>query len=418
MRGTIDVEILPLKETSEHVFIRAKVRGHPLGRKRNRKLFLEIPAHLRDWLPIRDRADDLHDALARAMVFPGMEAKLPVVIHGRVSQSLLENLVKYQEVISRAMPQYQPVEIRADEIVSAPSSPVARVNHTEAILGFSGGMDSIYSLYIHQTGQGTGDGLRIPDCVFVHGFDIPLQDRAYQKAFASARQITDALGSRLFPLRTNLKKLLPFWPHSHGAALGTVLSLFERRHTAGLIAASYAEDNPFSLSSGVGSTPQTDPLLSSNTFQIIHDTGVSRVQKSTILQSFEAGRKNLRVCWSGDDLSSNCGLCSKCVSQMAALKAAGVDDLSAFKHPLTLENILRIDLSTPAFLYSWRSAIAFAEKHGRGAHEIFQAMRQRADECEQMLAAGQIPGAVPARPPGWFARLTRRLRGCTPEQNQ
>jgi hypothetical protein len=223
-------------------------------------VYFQVPAELRSWLAIRGGADDPHDAIARALVFLAMEAKRPLFIHGRVSESLLSNLGRYQEVVCAVLPRYRAIEVRADEVV-ADSPGVDSTGPSEAILGFSGGLDSVYSLYTHQQGIAAGRSLSIPHCLFVHGFDIPLEDESYRRAFDSARQITETLNARLFLVRTNVKTLLPFWPNSHGAALAAVLSVFERRHAAGLIASSYESDNPHVLESGYGSTPETDPWL-------------------------------------------------------------------------------------------------------------------------------------------------------------
>lgn len=410
------MEILPPAFTRERVAIQARVSGHPGRRRRNGRLFFEFPAELHPWSVIQGGPDDCHDAFARALVMSAMEARRDLAIHGRLSRSLLDNLARYQAIVGAGLPKYRPAEVLADEVIPCPAAP--RAAGDEAIIGFSGGLDSVYTLYTHQKGIAAIGSRKIPNCLFVHGFDIPLDDAAYERAFESARRIAHALSSRLFPMRTNLKAMVPVWPHSFGSALAAVLSLFERRYAAGLIASSYEDDNPYTLESGTSSNRHADPLLSSHSFTILHDLGNNRAEKSAILRDFEIGRRNLRVCWEGDDLAANCGVCSKCVLQMLAMKMAGVDDLSAFRSPLTPESVRGVNLYSRAFLWQWRGLIRYAAGRGWADRDLLDAMQQRADECEGMLDAGQTPpSGSRTRPPRkrrgvvrWAKRLLSRAR--------
>lgn len=399
MTPVIDVEPLAVKRHVDYLLLSARVTGHP-RRRRNGRLFFEVPTQCDSWLAIGSRGDDLHDALARALVFSAMEAHCDLAIHGRVSASLCENLAAYQAAFCRALPQYRPAAIRADEIVAQSQS--ANGTTDEAIMGFSGGLDSIYTLYTHQRGIAEIGSRRIPHCVFVHGFDIPLRDGAYLQAFTSARHIADALGSQLLPLRTNLKEMLPHWPHTHGAALVAVLSLFAGKYATAIVASTLNEDSQAMLACGHGSTPGSDPLLSAQGFQVLHDTAKSRAEKSEILREFAVGRRHLRVCWAGNDLSGNCGACSKCVLQMLAMRAAGVDDFSAFRSPLTVEKILRFNTPTPVVVRQFQGLINYAAAQGHLPAEMLDAMRQRVRQCATLLAAGHV------MPPGPLAPLPRK----------
>ena len=83
-----------------------------------------------------------------------------------------------------------------------------------------------------------------------------------------------------------------------------------------------------------------DWLLSGHDFRIVHDLAdASRAEKTRVLCDWEVARRNVRVCWSGADLSTNCGVCSKCVWQMLCLLANGIEDYGAFAEPLTTERV-------------------------------------------------------------------------------
>lgn len=398
------MEILPLAFAGERVAIQARVSGHPGRRRRNGRLFFEFPAEIHPWSAIQGRADDCHDAFARALVMSAMEAHADLAVHGRVSRSLLDNLARFQAVVAAALPKYRPAEVLADEVIPSPATPRAATG--EAILGFSGGLDSVYTLYTHHRGVAAIGSRRVPNCLFVHGFDIPLWNSDFRGAFDRARRITDALSSRLVPLRTNLKGMLPYWPNSFGPALAAVLSLFERRYPEGILASSYEDANPYALEAGTTSTTLTDPLFSSATFTALHDPGNSRPEKSEMLRDFETGRRYLRVCYAGRDLTTNCGTCGKCVLQMLSMKMAGVDDLSAFAKPLAVKNIRRILIGNRAHLWQWRNLIDYAVTHGWQDAELLDAMRQQADACEKRMAASGASG------PRRRSRLLRPVRSA------
>jgi hypothetical protein len=150
-------------------------------------------------------------------------------------------------------------------------------------------------------------------------------------------------------------------------------------------------------------------VAASRTFTVIHDTCRSRAEKSEILRAFDVARRNLRVCRAGKDLASNCGVCGRCILQMLAMTAAGVEDLGAFKAALSPAAVRGVNLNSKAFLWQWRRIIEYATRHGRADHELFEAMRQRAAECERLAVDGGSRG--PALRRGWFHQWKPRGDG-------
>ncbi len=351
----------------------ATVSGHPSRRHRNGSLFFEVPVEFADVLATDGRAEDTLDPFACAVIFSAMEAGRDVRIHGNVSAKLLANLEIYQSIVSTWWPKYRAVHVSADKEIHAEGALDSRVPG-EAIMGFSGGMDSIHSLYCHHHQLHGRNSRRIPICLFVHGFDIPLTDSSYDAAFRRVQAISDSLGSRLVPVRSNLKRMLPSWPNTHASASAAALSLFSRRFREGLIASSFHYRNLLGPRFGYGSTPLSDWLLSSHNFQIVHDfADERRVEKTKVLRECQVACEKIRVCWAGDDLSGNCGKCGKCVSQMLCMKAVGIRDFSAFARHLSADSVRAMQVASAAHWEELQACCCAADAAGLGASDEFRA---------------------------------------------
>lgn len=372
----IHVHPLPHEQRGPSLAVRAAITGHPhRWRRRDRRngtVWFEVPDRLAAWLPLRGDAVDRHDLWLRACIFPAMESGRDLVIHGNVSAALLANIEVYQSIISDWWPQYRMVNVSADrEITEAPAAAPA-----EAVLTFSGGLDSIHTLYCHQQGLRGRNSRRIPLCVFVHGYDIPLRDAAFQGAYGRAERIVRSLGSELVSVRTNLRSLLPSWPESYPTALAAVLSLFGRRFAEGLVASSVNYRNDYLHEGGYGSSPTSDWLLSSHDFRITHDVAnATRVQKTEVLCHCATACAELRVCWAGADLSTNCGRCPKCLWQMLCMRAIGLTDFRAFQRALCAEQVAAMPIPSRVHWEDLRMCWEHARQTGRDGLAEFVALR-------------------------------------------
>jgi hypothetical protein len=212
-------------------------------------------------------------------------------------------------------------------------------------LFFSGGVDSFYSLIKHRD--------EVENLVLVHGFDVPLADtKTFALAEAQALEAARLFGKRLIVARTNLHFEQPAIPCSwgmyHGAALAAVAHALTPNHGKVHIASSYsyADLHPW------GSHPLLDPLWSTETVQVVHDGGETRIDKLRSLIQHPEVLAKLRVCWENPE-KYNCGLCEKCVRTMLGLRALGVDHCAAFPDTLTPELVRQQRLSHDSALF-WR----------------------------------------------------------------
>ncbi len=263
---------------------------------------------------------DAADSFVVGALFKAMKKAAPIHAHGRVSPSLLRNLSEFQAAWRHFRPElYTPVEITADREAEAEAPAGAPY-----LVAFSGGVDASFTLYRHCKKLCGRLARPIGGAVMVHGFDIPLaQTETFARASVRARAITDDVEAPLIRVATNWRVITPEedWEHMHGSALAAVLLLFGRGYAGALI----ASGSPYSkLSMPWGSSPLFDGRLGGVPFTIEHDgAAFERYQKIEALARWPAARRHVRICYEGDDLSVNCGVCYKCLRSILLFRAVG-----------------------------------------------------------------------------------------------
>ncbi|MBN2435952.1 MAG: hypothetical protein JXK07_11870 [Spirochaetes bacterium] len=259
-------------------------------------------------------------------------------IHSQVSPSLIRNLEDFQRAWASWKPDmYRFIDISADE-EKEPDLPPRK----GMIFCFSGGVDSCFTGYRHTKGITTRFPLPVQTAVFVHGFDIPLsREDYYENAYKNVQLQLKSLSIDLYRVRTNFKDISVFWPHAFGSGVASVLSLFQKRYAAGLI----AQGVPYSSYDHLveGSNPLTDPMLSSASFPIIPDGGgFRRSDKIKVISEWTEGMKYLRVCWEGEQKDKNCCKCEKCIRNILTFRALGLPLPPAFPTDVSDERIYRL----------------------------------------------------------------------------
>ena len=204
---------------------------------------------------------------------------------------------------------------------------------------FTGGIDSFYSLL--RGAHGT------QYLLYVHGFDIPLDDPARADALdASLRAVTQATGTSPIWMRTNLRRHPVFdavsWKRTHGAALAAAGLLLATCADALVIPSSYAHENETPW----GSHWDTDPLWSlPGQLRIIHDdASIHRRDKILELAPEPLAQRHLRVCWRNLAPTGNCSQCEKCLRTMTTLEAGR--ELSSYHRVFDVDTPLPQRLNT------------------------------------------------------------------------
>jgi hypothetical protein len=282
-------------------------------------------------------------------------------VHGTVSDGLLANLAEFQAAFAafHSLPFTEPVAYSAQETAAAAGAS----RRPSGITAFSGGVDSCFSVFRHTSLSSLGPKRTVAAALMMQGFDIPIeQTEVFRRSAKRSTQVTDDAGLRLFVGATNIRILPVQWEETFGAAVAGSLAFFQPAFAFGLVPSCQKWlqarfDN--------GSNPLTDPLLSSPSFQIIHDgTRFGRIEKLRQLAAWPAALRHMRVCWQGAELDRNCCRCEKCLRTMLMLDLCQVPASEAFPLPIDVAAIERLVIKSQGGLDEFGYLIAEARRLG------------------------------------------------------
>lgn len=277
------------------------------------------------------------DPFVVGALFLAMRQATDLVVHGQVSPSLLRNLEEFQAAwVSWKPERYTKINILADTEQESSPAPA-----NEAVVAFSGGVDSCFTAWRHSQGLCGRQQRNLHAGVMVHGFDIPLnQTDVFNRAKLKAQKMLASLGVQLLPIATNFRDLGDNWEDCHAAGAASCLMLLQQKYSVGL----YGSTEPYKkLLIPWGSNPITDPMLASDSFQFIHDgAAYTRTQKIQVISDWPEANKYLRVCWQGQDKDKNCGQCEKCVRTILNFRVIGLSAPECFENDVSDAQISEI----------------------------------------------------------------------------
>ncbi len=253
-----------------------------------------------------------------------MEKGRPVHYHGQVSPMLLAGLEDIQRIWQRWRPgRYRIVAMTADEETAVPQEP----RSGGGLFAFSGGVDGAFSLFRHLRSELGRVTITPRAALLVQGFDIPPEQvTTFESASRQVAKMLEPTGVPLLEISSDFRRLGQHWEDSFGLGLAACMLLLQRGFMAGV----QGSGEPYeTLVMPWGSTPLTDPLISTESFRIRHDgADCDRTQKVAYLARVAgpAVTTALRVCWEGEQLDRNCGRCEKCIRTAANFWAAGVTE--------------------------------------------------------------------------------------------
>lgn len=280
---------------------------------------------------------------------PSANAALAAVLHGSMrrvhrrigvpgplDRTTRANLPRLQALVAEHWPELplRPVRVEASDATPSPGGDRIGVF-------FSGGVDSLYTLLTNRD--------RVDDLILLRGFDIGLEpelDDVWEEVVAAGREVAAETGTRLIPVRTNIRPLLEglrcHWGVSHGAALAHVGLLLQPWLREIYIASSFDIEHV----SPWGSHPETDPLWSTDTLRFIHHgIETNRLGKIRSISASPVALRTLRVCNNVQLHGTyNCGRCYKCLPTMLALDIAGaLERCTTLPHRITPGDLFKRD---------------------------------------------------------------------------
>ncbi len=293
----------------------------PLLNKPDR-LWFSVPEKFASFISQRS------DAFAVGMLALAMHIGEDLTIEGELSPRLLRGMAEYQQAFHFWFPQMS--VIKNDASCLSKIDPLLAGKETISL--FSGGVDLTYTLMQHLPGKRPIQDFQIKYGLFIHGFDIPLQNQpSFENAFNTLSRELAVLDIGLIPLRSNLRYftsgLIP-WSIAHGSAHIAAGLTLDRQCSHLLVPASHFVDDfkPW------GSSPLVDHWLSTEFIEVIHHgINASRMDKIQAISAWQPAQSFLRVCINekGRDGVQNCTRCEKCMRTMAMLELFGT--LEKFK---------------------------------------------------------------------------------------
>lgn len=315
-------------EQDDQLVVGARIEGIP---DETKHLWYRLPVAYKSALT------ESCDPFVVAYLLDAMHCAADFIVHGEVSPSLLQNLEEFQDAWAIWKPRrYTKVDILADyEREQIPP------DTTATVMTFSGGVDACFTAYRHRTGKCGRWQRNLRAGLMIHGFDMTLRKaNDYQRALKKSGILLQSLGMELIPVATNLRKVLFDPVDAQGNFLASCLTLLKGEYISGLIAGSFYFP---ALIFPWGTNPITDPLLSSDSFRIIHDgTGYSRFEKVRQIAEWSETLTNLRVCIVGENKDRNCCRCEKCIRTILSYRAWGLGLPTCFKHDVSKAQILKV----------------------------------------------------------------------------
>jgi hypothetical protein len=256
------------------------------------------------------------DPFAVALLLLAMKNQEPLEIRGALSRKLFAGLNEYQRIYYSWYPKrFRRIEIQ-------PAGFREDTGESEGIAtAFSGGVDSFYS-FLTLFSKST-QPRPLTHALFMAGFDMPLNLKdSIAELTASFAEMMKNLGVSFVSGSTNVRNFVNSvdWTNSHGQALAASALFFRNDWKTFYIPSSYT----VGAHPKWGTHPALDPLLSTESLQMIHHGAqANRVEKLITVSQAQESYDRLRVCWIQDLGLKNCGQCEKCIRTMTALEILG-----------------------------------------------------------------------------------------------
>ncbi len=302
------------------------------------------------------------DLVVTSLIFYAMRTRRDLHVRGCVSNSVLDNIEVLQQIMTLWRPDlYARISVTAD-LYTSEHRPVDR--DTKGVCAFSGGVDGAATTWRHHSQQAGRLNRELVAGVLIRGFDIPLDDNAgWSTAVRTAGLALDDIGLPFARVETNWRDLVcGDWEMEFAAAAISCLRHWEE--DAGSLLLGSGEDYA-RLTWPWGAHPLVSACLGGGDTVVQYDGGdLTRTAKVALLSEWPVGYNNLRVCWQGKVLGSNCGICEKCIRTKLNAIACGKPIPASLGRRPTKKEVASIKIGTPARLALMKEVLEMAGRNG------------------------------------------------------
>jgi len=301
----------------------------------NFEVWFSYPVHYYDKVTVSA------NPFVAALLIPAMSLGQTLRVEGEISPKMLLGAERFMEIMNKWRPEYRPIKIEAAQ------SDGTIKNGRNIGMFFSGGVDSFYTLLKNENTKLPASE-KISHLLFVHGFDISLDDhKLFIMALKGVEAAAKEYNRQIIQVSTNVRYItsnILDWEMYFGSAMISVALGLECLFCKVYIPGSCKYEDLFPW----GSHPLTDPLWATESMDIIHDgCEASRVEKILWqVGKSQVALDNLRVCWENRFSRYNCCVCEKCIRTMLNLEAAGIiEQCKSFEHRLSYSDVENLPIA-------------------------------------------------------------------------
>lgn len=291
----------------------------------SRELWFSLPSEYADWF-----STDRCDGFVVGLLLQAMERNENIVTELPISATLWHNLQNYYiPMMTQAFPNLHPIKIIPESLTEA-------VTGSRGVAtGFSGGIDSFAAVVKHFV-QETTPGFRVTHFLFhnvgAHGNSDPeASRRLFRQRYEIVKPFAEEIGLPTIPVDSNLGYVFANdYVKTYSAVNPAVVLVLQNgihryNYASGY---KYADCRVAPVKDIAYLDPMAVHLLSTESLDCV-STGceMSRVEKTTLVASYEPSCRYLSVCVNPEFEGRNCSVCFKCRRTMLTLELLGLDHL-------------------------------------------------------------------------------------------
>lgn len=314
MDNYIKIEVPYISESQEYMRLSAETVWCFDGQVINKTLFFEVEKKWGAYLTC-----DRSDAFVLALLELAMEKKCDIEYQAPLSETLKYQLEQYLiTVCSRKFKALSPIKLIGETTDEVPKSLGV------AGTGFSGGVDSFYSILSHldieYSSKRVTHVLLAVNGAALTGMSDALNQEWFEELKCKLEPITKELGVEFICVNSNISLLIQYKKILKG---GDVIITSSFVHALRKLYGTYywasgyeADILEFSDDDGCLMEPFAVPLMSVEGLRFYHSgCEVNRVEKVSYIADNPIVQKSLTVCGEPE----NCGYCVKCLRTMTEL---------------------------------------------------------------------------------------------------